>query len=167
MGISLQTYKTQALKRLITETLYEVLDSEAFKTSFNLTLSDEGYTTEIFEDGEGNLIRVIFHSLGKEMYELDFTLNGSSFSNPDINYTIKQYSSLLYTVANAVSQFLQEIKPKGLKIDGEDSFAKILKRINPKSQKNLIYDYFLSKIRNDTGYKIERLEGGNFNLIRK
>ena len=132
MGISLSTYKTQALKRIVNDVLHEVLNSEAFKTSFTIISSDEGYSTESFEDNEENLIRVIFHNLGKEMYELDFTVNGSNFSNPNINYTIPQYSSLLYTVALAVSQFLKQIEPKGLRIDGEDSFAKILKRINSK-----------------------------------
>ena len=131
MGISLQTYKTQSLKRLITEVLYEIFDSEAFKSSFTITPSNEGYSSESFEDEEGNSIRVIFHSSGKEMYELDFTVNGSSFSNPDIQYTVKQYSRLLHTVAQAVSQFLKQNHPRGLQVDGADSFTKILKRINP------------------------------------
>lgn len=167
MGISLSTYKTQALKRIINEVLYEVFETEPFKTAFIITPSDEGYSTETFKDNKGNLIKVIFHNLGKEMYELDFTVNGNSFSNPDINYTVKQYSSLLSTVAKAVSQFLEQIQPQGLQIDGADSFSKILKRSNIKGQKNFIYDYFLLKIENDIEYKIERLEGGNFNLIKK
>jgi len=167
MGISLQTYKNQALKRLITETLYEIFDSEAFKFSFTITPSNEGYSSEVFKDEDGNFIRVIFHNLDKEMYELDFTVNGNSFSNPNIKYTVKQYSRLLHTVANAISQFLQQTQPRGLQVDGEDSFAKILKRINPQSQKNFIYDFFISKIKNDSDYKIERLAGGNFNLIKK
>lgn len=167
MGISLQTYKTQALKRLVTEVLYEVFESDPFKVSFNISPSEEGYSTETFEDSDSNSIRVIFHNAGNQMYELDFTLNGNSFSNPNINYTVRQYSRLLSTVAKAVSQFLGQIKPQGLQIDGADSFAKILSRANVKGQKNFIYDYFLSKIENDTDYKIDRLEGGNFNLIRK
>jgi hypothetical protein len=167
MGISLETYKTQALKRLVKEVLYEIFDSTPLKDTFILSPSDEGYSTESFKDGEGNLIRVIFYNMGNEMYELDFTVNGNSFSNPEIKYSVKQYSQLLYTVAKAVSQFLYQIRPKGLQIDGADSFSKILKRKEADGQKNFIYDYFISKIENDQDYKIDRLAGGNFNLIKK
>jgi predicted PolB exonuclease-like 3'-5' exonuclease len=167
MGISLQTYKTQTLKRLITEVLYEIFDSTPLQTIFTIILSEEGYSTENFKDEEDNLIRVIFHNIGNEMYELDFTVNGSSFSNPELKYTTKQYSKLLHTVAKAVSQFLHQINPKGLQIDGADSFSKILKRKEADGQKNFIYDYFILKIENDEDYKIDRLAGGNFNLIRK
>ena len=167
MGISLQTYKTQALKRLVKEVLYEIFDSTPLQTTFTISSSEEGYSTENFKDEKDNLIRVIFHSSGKEMYELDFTVNGNSFSNPELEYTPKQYSKLLHTVAKAVSQFLYQINPKGLQIDGADSFSKILKRKEADGQKNFIYDYFISKIENDKDYKIDRLAGGNFNLIKK
>jgi len=167
MGISLETYKSQALKRIIKEVLYEIFDSTPLQNTFTLSPSDEGYSTESFEDEEGNLIRVIFHSIGSEMYELDFTVNGNSFTNPELKYTPKQYSKLLHTVAKAVSQFLYQVSPKGLQIDGADSFSKILKRKEADGQKNFIYDYFISKVENDQEYKIERLARGNFNLIKK
>jgi hypothetical protein len=167
MGSSLKTYKSQALKRIIKEVIYEVFDSSPLQTTFTITPSEDGYSTENFEDEEGNLIRVIFHDIGNEMYELDFTVNGNSFVNPDINYNVKQYSKLLHTVAKATSQFLQQIEPKGLQIDGADSFTKILKRKEADGQKNFIYDYFISKIDNDHDYKIDRLQRGNFNLIKK
>jgi hypothetical protein len=167
MGISLQTYKVQSIKRIIKEVLYEIFDSTPLQNTFIIMPSEEGYSTENFKDGQDNLIRVIFHNAGNEMYELDFTLNGDSFSNPELKYTVKQYSKLLHTVAKAVSQFLQQVNPKGLQIDGADSFTKILKRKEVEGQKNFIYDYFISKIENDQDYKIERLTGGNFNLIRK
>ena len=167
MGISLQTYKTQAINKIIKEVFYEIFDSIPLQNTFVISPSHEGYSTENLKDEKGNLIKVIFHSIGNEMYELDFTVNGNSFSNSDINYTVKQYSKLLHTVAKAVSQFLHQINPKGLQIDGADSFSKILRKEKAAGQKNFIYDYFISKIENDQDYKIERLAGGNFNLIRK
>jgi hypothetical protein len=167
MGISLNTYKEQALQRLIKEAMNEIFDSAPFKADFNIERSQEGYSTERFEDPAGNTIRIIFHSISGEYFELDFTFNGSSFGRFETNYSIKQYSQLLKTVAAAVSQFLKEVRPKAIKFEGVEAFKKIALRTSKEGQKSRVYDQFITQLKNDTEYSIDRQEDGAFNLIKK
>jgi len=167
MGISLSTYKKQALERLIKEAVNEIFDSTPFKLNFDIQKSEEGYSTEVFQDPLSNNIRVIFHSMSPEYYELDFTFNGNSFDSPEVGYSLKQYSELLNTVAAATSQFLEQIKPKGIKFEGVEAFEKVFTKPTKLGQKNRIYDQFISQLKNDTEYSIDRQRDGSFNLIRK
>jgi hypothetical protein len=167
MGITLSTYKVQARKRLMESSLWEIFDSPPFRSNFVFKQSAEGYSTEPFEDGLGNTIRVIFHSIAPNIYELDFTFNGDSYANPEVDYTNKEYSMLLNTVAKATSQFLLEFQPRAFKFDGADAFEKILSKPQAQGQKNRIYDLFISQLKNDTGYSLDRKADGAFNLIKK
>lgn len=167
MGITLSTYKVQARKRLVESSLAELFDSPSFHSNFIIQKSTEGYATQSFKDTSGNAIRVIFHSIASNVYELDFTFNGDSFSNPTIDYTNKEYSQLLNTIAEATSQFLAEVQPRALKFDGADAFNKVLSNPKAQGQKNRIYDQFVSQLKNDTGYAIDRQPEGAFNLIKK
>ena len=167
MGISLSTYKRQALERLVKEAVNEIFDSAPFRTSFGIKKSEEGYSTEPFEDPAGNTIKVIFHSVSPEYYELDFTFNGSSFGKLETKYSLKQYSELLNTVAAATSQFLDEVSPKGIKFEGVESFEKIYLRPDKQGQKSRIYDQFITQLKKDDSYAIDRQKDGMFNLIRK
>ena len=101
------------------------------------------------------------------MYELDYSINGSSFTNPDLDYTIKDYSILLNTVAKAIDQFLLKYNPLGLIIEGADYSGKLIS--NPKSlgQKNRIYSYFITQIKDNPNYIVDKTKSGTINLIRK
>ena len=167
MGVSLSTYKKQALERLVKEAVNEIFDSAPFRTSFSIKKSEEGYSTDSFEDPAGNTIRVIFHSVSPEYYELDFTFNGNSFGKLETRYSLKQYSELLNTVAAATSQFLDEVKPKGLKFEGVEAFEKIYLGPEKEGQKNRVYDQFITQLKKDGSYAIDRQRDGMFNLIRK
>ena len=61
-----------------------------------------------------------------------------------IIYSLKEYTSLIGTVAKALTQFLEEYKPNAVKIDGEDTFQK--QDIGKEGQKANIYHYFASKL---------------------
>ena len=97
---------------------------------------------------------------------LDFTINGFSGKAIGVEYSLKEYSSLLSTIAKATSQFLEEYKPNALKIDGEDTFEKEYK--GKKGQKSQIYNYFASNLELNTEYMVsDRKPDGSFNLSRK
>jgi len=167
MGISLSIYKRQALEKLVKEAVNEIFDSAPFRTSFNIKNSEEGYSTESFEDPAGNIVRVIFHSISPEYYELDFTFNGSSFGKLETEYSLKQYSELLNTVAAATSQFLDEVSPKGIKFEGVEAFEKVYLKPGKEGQKSRVYNQFITQLEGDDSYAIDRREDGMFNLIRK
>ena len=131
MGASLKSYKNY-----IKEVLTEIFDSQPLKTSFEFNDYGDNISTEDFDDDQENRIRVIFHKMKHGYYELDFTVNYSSFTNTDLEYSIKEYSVLLNTVAQAVNQFLNEYKPFGLKMSGTENEAKIFKNIKFIGQKN-------------------------------
>ena len=167
MGVSLSTYKKQALERLVKEAVNEIFDSAPFRRSFSIQKSEEGFSTDSFEDPAGNTIRVIFHSISPGYYELDFTFNGSSFGKFETKYSLKQYSELLNTVAAATSQFLDEVGPKGLKFEGVEAFEKIYLKPEKEGQKSRVYDQFITQLKKDNSYAIDRQRDGMFNLIRK
>jgi hypothetical protein len=166
MGVSLNSYK-KYLKQIIKETIAEMFDSTAIKTSFNFIDREDYIETEEFKDYKDNTIKVLFYKLKNNICELDYSVNGSSFTNPDLEYTIKDYSILLNTIAKAVDQFLIEYKPLGLVIEGADYSGKLIS--NPKSlgQKNRIYDYFISQLEDNPNYKTDKSKSGIINLIRR
>lgn len=166
MGASLKSYKNY-IKGIIQEVLTEIFDSPPLKTTFKFTDDGNSIYTEDFNDDQGNIIRVYFHKMKHDYYELDFTLNGNSFSNPDINYNIKEYSILLNTIAQAVNQFLNRYKPFGLKMSGTENESKIFRNPKFKGQKNRLYNYFISKLDDREDYMVERKSNGEINITKK
>ena len=166
MGASLNSYK-KYLKQIIKETIDEMFDSNPIKTIFNFIDKEDYIETEIFKDHKDNNIKILFYKLKNDMYELDYSINGSSFTNPDLDYTIKDYSILLNTVAKAIDQFLLKYNPLGLIIEGADYSGKLIS--NPKSlgQKNRIYNYFITQIKDNLNYIVDKTKSGTINLIRK
>ncbi len=161
----------QVLRQIIKEEilkyshLQEIFDSLPFKTQFNFQNTGYEFKSEYFKDGQGNNIQVIFHKMNKENYEIDFTVNGNSYENLDIIYSIKEYSSLILTVFKCVEQFINEYSPEGLYIEGEDSFTK--KDIGKKGQKNSIYKYALENINIPPNYVLLTNESGGVQILKK
>jgi hypothetical protein len=170
MGVSFSLYK-ESLKKIILETVDEVLNGKPFQTTF--TFSDEGtqIQTEKFKDPKGNLVQVLFYKKTNNCYELDYTVNGFSTANPDLAYSIVEYSNLLNTVAAAVTQFLNQYEPYGLTIEGLDDTVKVQKYEKHVGQKNRLYNYFISKIEDSSKYGAGKPKGsaenGTIELIKK
>jgi hypothetical protein len=170
MKLRSHNYKN-SLKQIIKEeiqkqlSLQEIFDSSPFKTEF--VFFDSGYEiqSESFKDNQENNIQVIFHKLNSGFYEVDFTVNGSSYENTDINYSIKEYTSLISTVFKCIEQFINEYSPKGLYIEGEDSFTK--ENIGKKGQKNAIYKYALKGIDIPLNYTLLTNESGGVQILKK
>lgn len=166
MGASLNSYK-KYLKQIIKETLFEIYDSKPIKIYFNLEDKGDYIETEEFKDHKDHIIKIFFYKLKNNIYELDYSLNGSSFTNPDLDYTIKDYSILLSTVAKAVDQFLIEYKPLGLVIEGADYSGKLISNPKTLGQKNRIYDYFISQIGDNPNYMVDKSKSKIINLVKK
>lgn len=162
MGASLKSYKNY-----IKEVLTEIFDSKPLKTSFNFTNNGDNVSTEDFEDDQENQIRVLFHKMKHGYYELDFMVNYSSFSNTNLEYSTKEYSILLNTIAQAVNQFLNEYEPFGLKMSGTEDESKIFKNTIFTGQKNRLYNYFVSKLDDREDYMVERTPNGEINITKK
>lgn len=162
MGASLKSYKNY-----IKEVLTEIFDSQPLKTSFNFTNNGDNVSTEDFKDDQENQIRVLFHKMKHGYYELDFMVNYSSFSNTNLEYSTKEYSILLNTVAQAVNQFLNEYEPFGLKMSGTENESKIFKNTIFTGQKNRLYNYFVSKLDDREDYMVERTPNGEINITKK
>lgn len=161
-GILKQIIKEEVLKH---PNLQEIFDSSPFHSNFKFLKSEYGVKSEDFKDGQENRIQVIFHKMNMENYEVDFTVNGSSYENLDIKYSIKDYSSLIQTVFKCIEQFIEEYDPEGLKIEGEDSFTKI--DIGKKGQKNSIYKYALKNINIPPNYVLLTNESGGIQILKK
>ena len=157
-----QTIKEEIQKQLF---LQEIFDSSPFKTEF--TFFDSGYEIKCnpFKDNQGNNIQVISHKLSSGFYEIDFTVNGNSYENSDIDYSIKEYTSLISTVFKCIEQFIEEYAPQGVKIEGEDSFTKQEK--GKKGQKNTIYKYALQNIDVPPNYVLLTDESGGVEILKK
>ena len=165
MGQSFKTYKDRIL---LSEMLDEIFDSEPFKNNFNFKDEENGdVKVESFKDPLSNKINIVFYNIKNNLYELDFGVNGNSFSNFNLEYSLKDYSLLLSTIAQAVSQFLERYKPKGLKIEGEDSFEKIIKNPDKDGQKNSIYKFFISQIEDKGDYMVDKSIPKGIALMRK
>lgn len=170
MGMTLGIYKKR-IKRIIKEileqdsNLNEIFDSSPFKTEFNFKENvDEIY--DEFLDPQQNKIKIYFYKGPYDTHMLDFTVNGHSGKAIDVEYSLKDYTSLLGTIAKATSQFLDKYKSKALKIDGEDTFEKEYK--GKKGQKSQIYNYFANNLEINPNYMVsDRKPDGSFNLSRK
>jgi hypothetical protein len=171
MGMTLEVYKRR-IKRIIQEVLeqnpnlIEIFDSPPFKTNFEFKEDIDSIYTDVFLDPQQNKIKIYFHKLNNQVYLLDFTVNGQSGKAHGLNYSLKQYTTLLSTVGKALSQFLIKYKPKAIKIEGEDSTDKLNK--GKEGQKINIYDSFINKIDHNPDYLVgDRKPDGSFSLVRK
>lgn len=159
------------LKQIIEEevlkysNLLEIFDSSPFQSHFRFLKYEYGVKSETFKDNQGNTIQVIFHKMNNENYEVDFTVNGSSYENLNIVYSVKDYSSLIQTVFKCIEQFIEEYDPEGLGIEGEDSLTKI--DVGKKGQKNSIYKYALKNINIPPNYVLLTNENGGVQILKK
>jgi hypothetical protein len=168
--MNLNTKKIKLINLLKESMLDEIFNTPPFKTDFEFKQNVDDIRTNSFLDSQNNDIEIIFHKIENGFYELDFTVNGSSYKNDDIKYSITEYASLLATVAKATSQFLKEFTPNGVKIDPVDSFEKTMKRQQREkngSQKGNIYDYFINNLDFNSDYSMPYKNNGNFDLIKK
>lgn len=165
MGQSLKAFKSSTL---LLEIVKELFDSPAFKTSFNFIPSDyASYETVPFRDPLGNLIRVFFTEIGDELYEVEFDVNGDSFQDQNTGYTVKDYSTLLATVAKAVSRFLEKYNPQGILIKGTDILQKVQKNPKTVGQKDRLYLYFISQIEDRGKYMVDKSNPDGIALMKK
>ena len=157
-----QTIKEEIQKQLF---LQEIFDSSPFKTEFTFFDSEYEIKCGVFKDNQENDIQVIFHKMRGENYEIDFTVNGSSYENSNIEYSIKEYTSLISTIFKCIEQFIAEYSPQGMKIEGEDSFTKQEK--GKQGQKNAIYKYALQNINIPPNYVLLTNESGGVQILKK
>ena len=169
--MTLEVYKRR-IKRIIGEILEqnpdltEIFDSSPFKTDFKFKEDIDDIHTDTFLDPQKNNIKIYFHKLNNQVYLLDFTVNGHSGKALNVEYSVKDYSVLLKTIAKATSQFLEEYKPNAIKIDGEDTLDKQLK--GKLGQKSQIYNLFADNLKINDEYMVsDRKPDGSFNLSRK
>jgi hypothetical protein len=162
MAGKLNTVKSMLLVSLLKEiALDEIFDSKPFKTSFTIGPGFEAhYEVESFKDPQGNTIDIYFIESGDDTYELDFQLNGNSFKASDVEYTLKEYTSLLSTIALAVTHFLEKYQPYGVVFRGADDFELVSKNPNKRGQKDRIYDFFITQLGDNRNYKIGRYPDG-------
>jgi hypothetical protein len=162
MAGKLNTVKSMLLVNLLKEiTLDEIFDSKPFKTSFKIGPGFEAhYEVESFKDPQGNTVDIHFIESGEDVFEIDFQLNENSFKASDVNYTLKDYTSLLSTIALAVTQFLEKYEPYGITFRGADNFESVSKNPNKKGQKDRIYDFFITQLGDNRNYKIGRYPDG-------
>ena len=162
MATTLKSLKRSLLFNLLKEvTLKEIFDSVPFKTSFSIKPGFEAaYEVDSFKDPQGNTIDIHFVESGDEVYDLDFQVNGNSFKAENVKYTLKDYTSLLSTIAAAVTQFLNEQEPNGLIFRGADDFPSIANKTYKKGQKDRIYNYFITKLNPTHNYKVGKYPDG-------
>jgi hypothetical protein len=165
MGQSFRTYKNRIL---LSEMLDEIFDSEPFKNNFIFSLNNyKDIIVTPFQDPQNNEIKIIYYNDGDNLYEIDFMVNNTSFKDLDVNYTLKDYTKLLSTVASATSQFLDKYEPIGLKIKGVDDYRKIQNKEKAQGQKTRIYDYFISQIEDKGKYMVDKTDPEGIALMRK
>jgi hypothetical protein len=162
MAGKLNSTKRVLLTSILKEiTLQEIFDSKPFKTSFNIKPGFEAtYQTEVFKDPQGNNIEIFFVESGEDVYEVDFQVNGNSFKAANVNYSLKDYTSLLSTIAAGVSQFLYKYQPYGVIFRGADDFTSVSKNPNKRGQKDRIYDFFITQLGDNENYKLGRYPDG-------
>lgn len=163
MGRDIKHHKSFILIEIVKEKIVELFNTNSFKNHFDFNENND-YIFTNFRDSYDNNIRIMFHKIENNMYELDFTVNGSSYSS-SVDYSLKDYTSLIKTVYEAVNQFLDEFSPKAIAIEGVDSINKIRK--GKEGQKSLIYKYASYFLKPHDGYKILYNQNGNINIIKK
>lgn len=162
MAGKLDSTKKVLLTNLLKEiTLQEIFDSKPFRTSFTIEPGFEAtYQTEVFKDPQGNNIEIFFIESGEDVFEIDFQVNRNSFKAANVTYSLKDYTSLLSTVAASISQFLYKYQPYGVVFRGADDFESVSKNPNKKGQKDRIYDFFITQLNDNENYKIGRYPDG-------
>ena len=165
-----QSFKTYKVRILLSEMLDEIFDSEPFKNQFEFSgeLGKDVIVNE-FKDLTGNIIDIYFNCINTKsyLYELDFMVNKSSFDNPNLEYSVKDYTQLLSTIAEATSQFLGLYSPIGLLIKGNNILRKIDKNPSTKDQKDRIYSFFMSQIEDKGKYMVDKSNPEGIALMRK
>lgn len=171
MGMTLEIYKKR-LKNIIKEILEndpiltELFDTPPFKTDFDFKENSDEVYVDTFLDPQKNKIKIYFHKGNNNCYMLDFTMNGQSDKDDNVNYSLKDYAALIGTIAKATSKFLEKYKPNAIKIEGYDTFQK--QNIGKTGQKTNIYHYFADNLDLNSDYGIsDRKPDGSFNLSRK
>jgi len=167
MGTSIIAQKNR-IRRLISEVvnLNELFETPPFKTNFDFIEDGGNVESKPFHDHKKNTIKVYFYNMGNNAFEVDFTLNGSSYANSDINYPIPEYTSLIKTVYACINQFMVDYSPNAIKVEGADTFEKIAK--GKKGQKNSIYMYSIDFLDPNNNYYINtNYSNGDFELIKK
>lgn len=165
MGQSFKSYKDRIL---LSEILGELFDSKPFTSTFNFSLNNyKDIVATPFQDPQDNEIKIIYYNEGNGVYELDFMINGTSFKDRDVNYTLGEYAKLLSTIASATSQVLDKYKPVGLKIKGVDDYRKIQDKEKAQGQKTRIYDYLISQIEDKGDYMVDKSVRDGIALMRK
>jgi hypothetical protein len=163
MSKTLNNHQNASLVRIYEQNIKELFDSPPLETSF--TLIDEiGLVSTSFLDGGGNKIKVYFYKDLKDLYTVDFMVNGSSYSS-NLDYSIKEYSSLIHTIYLTINQFLEEYSPEALDIGGADSFQKIEK--GKKGQKSQIYKFASNYFKPNPNYRVLEKTNGDLNIIKK
>lgn len=165
MGQSLISFKKSTL---LTEILKEIFDSKPFKTTFDFQPSEYStIETPRFQDPLGNIIKIYFTEVGENLYEVEFTVNSNSFQSKNLDYSIKDYSRLLSTIAQGVNEFIKQYEPQGILIKGTDIFQKVQK--NPKTigQKDRLYLYFISQIEDQGKYMVDKSNPEGIALMKK
>ena len=171
MGLSFKIYKRlvkEELKPNLLEIVDEVFDSNSFKSEFIFTgnLGDD-IDVNSFQDPKDNVISIYFYHDGSSVYTLDYSINGDSYQAKGVEYTLKDYTQLLATIAEVVSQFLQKYNPVGLQIRGTDITGKVVGRASAEGQKDRIYRFFISQIEDKGEYMVDKSVKDGIALMRK
>lgn len=171
MGQSFKVLKrllTEELKPNLLEILGEVFNSDPFNSEFTFTGTlgnDIGVSS--FNDPKGNVVDIYFYHDGNSVYTLDYSINGDSYQAREVQYTLKDYTQLLATIAEVVSQFLQKYNPTGLQIKGTNIVSKVISRSGAENQKDRIYKFFISQIEDLGNYMVDKSVKDGIALMRK
>ena len=171
MGLSFKIYKRlikEELKPNLLEVVDEVFDSNSFRSEFTFAgnLGDD-VDVNSFQDPKGNVVSIYFYHDGNSIYTLDYSINGDSYQAKGVEYTLRDYTQLLATIAEVVSQFLQKYNPVGLQIKGTDIVGKVINRPSAKNQKDRIYKFFISQIEDQGNYMVDKSVRDGIALMRK
>jgi len=171
MGLTFKIYKRllkENHKPSLLELVDEVFDSSPFRSDFSFIGElGEDISTSTFEDPKGNTLDVYFYHDGNNVYTLDYSINGDSYKAKGVNYTLKDYTSLLATIAQVVSQFLYKFNPTGVQIKGTNIVSKVIDRPSTEGQKDRIYRFFVSQIEDKGEYMVDASVKDGIVLMRK
>ena len=162
MARNLSDHIKYVVREILKENLTEIFETPPFKTNFNFKEEEGLLYVPDFKDPKGNNIKIYFWEYPNTSYMVDFTLNGNSFGNEDIEYTLKEYTSLIRTIYEAITSFLEKYQPRALDIGGADSFDSIRKE----GQKSAIYKYSTKFLKPHPQYRVLFKDNGDLNLIK-
>ena len=168
MGLSFKIYKRKLQEQVsIYDTLLEVFDAKPFKTTFMFLRDEDDLYIPRFNDPKGNPININFYHEGSGIYALDFTVNDTSYKSNTTKYTLIDYTTLLSTVAQAVTQFLEKYNPVGVLLTGTNVYEKIANKPQAQGQKDRIYRFFISQIEDKGNYMVDQSIKDGIALMRK